>query len=106
METRREVLLFGRYNIAFSERDWEFMCKNRWFTDSPSVEEMEAEFGLCGLRDARDDADANELVASVVSALREIRGLDIEQKCDKAIRSNSNLTARMDKNGNVLIDEV
>jgi len=33
--TTKNIILFNKYMINFDKKDWDFLCKNRWFTDNP-----------------------------------------------------------------------
>lgn len=39
-----EFLLFDCIKVCISEEDWDYLCKNRWFTDAPEVADVRAEF--------------------------------------------------------------
>ncbi len=65
-------LIFGEL-----DEDWKYMCENRFFTDNPEYDHIQAEFttgtGITSQRRDRWDK-ASEYLAEYVQDLREIRG--------------------------------
>ena len=41
---RIKIRLFEKLDIFISESDWDFLCNHRFFTDTPSIDEIDAEF--------------------------------------------------------------
>ena len=39
-----DITLFGELNISITEEDWKFLCIARFFSDNPTIEDIEAEF--------------------------------------------------------------
>ena len=81
------------------------MCDRRWFSNNPQLADIEAEFGMCGARDDRNNAEANEIVQKSVNAYRRIMSIDINEACRNLLESTSNLVARLDGDGNISVDE-
>ncbi len=97
--------LYDKFNITISIDDWLFMCKNRWFSDEPLREDVEAEFGVCGARSAKDNKEANMIVNKTIGTYKRIMQTDIEKDCRKTLNSTSKTVARIDKNGNIYFEE-
>ena len=98
-------VIYGKFDISLSISDWRFMCDRRWFSNNPKLADVEAEFGICGAREARNNAEANEIVQKSVNAYRRFMSIDISEACRNLLESNSNLVARLDGDGNILIEE-
>lgn len=70
--------LYGKFTIAIPANDWAFMCEKRWFSDEPLTADVEAEFGICGAREANDNEEANDIVRKTIAAYKRIMHADIE----------------------------
>ncbi len=64
--------LYDRFHITIPLSEWDFMCSHRWLTDSPDQEDVDAEFGVCGARSARDDWEATAIVRDTIAALHNL----------------------------------
>jgi hypothetical protein len=82
------------------------MCKRRWFSEEPLEGDVEAEFGALGARRAKDDREANEIVRQTIKSYRRFMGEDMEARCRKLIDSTEKTVAKIDKNGNIYIEEM
>jgi hypothetical protein len=98
--------LYNRFLITMPIKDWVFMCKNRWFSDEPEIADVEAEFGVCGARQAKSDEEANEIVRNTVKTYRRIMHADIETECRKFLDSTVRTVARIDENGKIFFEDV
>ena len=86
MDTSSETVsftLYDRFNIIIPVKEWEFMCQKRWFSDTPTQQEVEVEFGVCGARDASDNDEANEIVKKTIEALHDFIEEDTILECQK-----------------------
>ncbi len=73
--------LYDKFTITISIKDWSFMCEKRWFSKEPNIEDVEAEFGVCGAREAQNDAEANKIVQKTVDTYKRIMHADVESDC-------------------------
>jgi len=82
------ITLFNNLDIKVSIDDWEFMCKNRFFTDTPSEEHIQAEF-VSGTGITKNKVHlwgkASKRFAEYISDLREIQELDINTMARKLL---------------------
>ena len=99
-------VLYNKFQIILSIQNWEFMCHYRWFTKEPNREDVETEFGACGARDANDNIEANEIVQKTINTYKRIMNENIVDDCRKLLQTTSKSAARIDKQGNIYIEEV
>ena len=97
--------LYDRFDICLPVKDWIFMCDNRWFSREPYTADVEAEFGVCGAREAKSNKEANEIVQKTVNTYKRIMRSDITNDCRELLNSTSKTVARMDENGNIYFEE-
>ena len=97
--------LYGKFLIVLPVDDWEFMCKYRWFSEEPKTADVEAEFGVCGARNAVSDDEANEIVQKTVNAYKRMMHADIKGDCRRLLDSTSKTVARVDKDGSIYFEE-
>ncbi len=76
----KEMILFDELIIKISEDDWDFLCKNRFFSDAPDEEMLQSEF-VTGTGITRNKKhlwnQASERFSEYIKDLKEIAGLDI-----------------------------
>ncbi len=69
-------VVFGELELHISDEDWKYMCENRFFTDNPEYDDIQAEFvsgtGITSQRRELWDK-ASENFAEYIQELREIR---------------------------------
>ena len=78
----KSVTLFDNLMITISAEDWDFMCKNRFGTDTPSIEDWQMEFvSGTGITSNKKEkwAQANQDFAEYISDLRRIQSLNINE---------------------------
>lgn len=97
--------LYDKFTIKLPIEDWVFMCNKRWFSDTPKTEDVEAEFGICGAREAKNDEEANTIVQKTVNAYKRIMYADVEADCRELLHSTSKTIGRMDQNGHIYFEE-
>ena len=73
--------LYDRFAIKLSIKDWSFMCERRWFSDEPARDDVEAEFGACGAREATDNIEANQIVQNTIDAYKRMMHIDVQNDC-------------------------
>ncbi|MBQ9277969.1 MAG: hypothetical protein IJ224_04970 [Lachnospiraceae bacterium] len=82
--------LFDELIIIINYDDWMFMCKNRFGTETPSYEEIQAEFvtGTGITKNKRELwREANARFTEYINDLKEIRSIDLN-KAARDILSN------------------
>lgn len=83
--TNKRINLFnGQLIINISEEDWAFLCENRFFTDSPEIDSIEADFITgTGITSTAEEkwSNASDKFKDYIDDLRDIMGLNI---CDMA----------------------
>lgn len=98
--------LYDKFDIFLPIKDWDFLCKKRWFSDNPDTEIAEAEFGLYGARNAEDNNQAVECVKRCVTDLRDIMDPDtktgLKEQCNKLLNSDISTLLTFDSNGNLI----
>lgn len=72
-----DITFWNELTVHISPDDWDFLCKNRFLSDNPSLDEVQAEFvsgtGISpNKKHLWNEADAR--FAEYVQELREIRG--------------------------------
>ena len=76
----KELILFDELIVKISEDDWNFLCKNRFFSDAPDEEMLQSEF-VTGTGITRNKKhlwnQASERFSEYIKDLKEISGLDI-----------------------------
>ncbi len=97
--------LYDKFEIFIPVEDWAFMCKSRWFSEEPATADVEAEFGVCGARSARNNEEANEIVQKTINAYKRMMHADIKEDCRELLKSTPKTVARIDKNGHIYFDE-
>ena len=76
----KELVLFDELVVVISEEDWDFMCRNRFFSENPDEEELQAEFvSGTGITTDRKHlwSRVSERFSEYIRDLREISCLDI-----------------------------
>lgn len=66
--------------LTISDIDWDFLCKNRFFTDAPLKEEIQAEFvSGTGITQNKPHLwkEANKRFAEYIEDLREIQQMNV-----------------------------
>ena len=97
--------LYGKFDITISTSNWEYMCHNRWFNENPEQEVVEAEFGICGARKARNTDEATKIVLDTIYMLRDIsEHEDINDECREMLESAKVLYAHLDENGEIVVE--
>lgn len=97
--------LYDKFDIIIPTGEWEYMCHNRWFTEDPEQEVVEAEFGICGARKASTAEEATKIVLNTIDMLRDIHDHeDINRECRDMITSGGVLYAHLDKNGEIVVE--
>ncbi len=78
-----QILLFNECNpliVTVSEDDWVYLCQNRFLTNNPTDEQIEAEFvsgtGVTPNKPWLWDK-ASQLFAEYIAELKEIQEIDI-----------------------------
>lgn len=74
------VNLFNNITLFISEDDWLFMCNNRFFTNNPTIEDVQREFIIgTGITPNKKHlwAEANKRFNEYISELKDIQKLDI-----------------------------
>ena len=97
--------LYDKFDISVPAKDWGFLCQKRWFTDKPSQEEVEAEFGVCGARGALDNDEANMIAKKTIETLRGFIEEDTVQECEKRLDSPKRLVGHISKSGDIYFSE-
>lgn len=76
------ITLFSNLQISISHKDWDFLCENRFFTDSPTIDDIQREF-VTGTGITPDKKylwnNASELFAEYIDDLRDIQKIDINK---------------------------
>lgn len=98
-------VLYNKFNIIVSIEDWHFLCENRWFSKEPYKDEVEAEFGLYGARNAETSEDVLKCIKSCVEDLKDVMETDIRDKCSILLDSNISTLLTIDKDGNLMVKE-
>ena len=68
--------------LTISDKDWEFLCKNRLFNDDPLKEEIQAEFvSGTGITQNKPHLwkEAEKRFAEYIEDLREIQQMDVNK---------------------------
>ena len=80
--------IFNCIKLSISNEDWEYLCKNRWFTNNPELSDIKAEFvsgtGITPNKPHLWDK-ATILFHEYVSELKEIQKIDINSECRKKL---------------------
>lgn len=77
------MTLFRELTVRVSEENWEYLCTNRFFSDTPSEADIQAEFTLgTGIAESNRHL-FSECEAALLFA-NYIRGLMEEDRCRKA----------------------
>jgi len=97
--------LYGKFAIVIPIDDWAFMCEKRWFSDEPKVEDVEAEFGVCGAREALSSEEANNIVRKTIAAYKRMMQANGEDDDRKLLDSTSKTVVRMDKDGKFYFED-
>ncbi len=85
---QRIIRLFDGLQFCVSEDDWKFMCQNRFFSDDPPEDEIQAEFVTgTGITKSKKDlwSQASSRFAEYVEDLRDICGLDVNAMARAAL---------------------
>jgi len=85
---QRIIRLFDGLQFYVSEDDWNFMCKNRFFSENPPMDEVQAEFVTgTGITKSKKDLwnQASSRFADYVDDLREICSLDVTSMARAAL---------------------
>ena len=77
-----DITFWNVLTVHISPNDWDFLCKNRFLSDNPSLDEIQAEFvsgtGISpNKKHLWNEADAR--FTEYVQELREIQGMNINQ---------------------------
>lgn len=97
--------VYDKFDITISMKDWKFMCQKRWFTNRPYKDEVEAEFGLYGARNAKTSEEAFQCVKECIEDLKSVIGADIKDQCNKLIDSDISTFLTIDKDGTLVVVE-
>lgn len=76
----KKIILFNELELYVTKENWDFLCKNRFFTDNPDTELIRAEFvSGTGIHEHKKDLwpIASQSFEAYIEDLREISGLDI-----------------------------
>lgn len=76
----RKIILFHQMILTISDIDWDFLCKNRFFTDDPLKEEIQAEFvSGTGITQNKPHLwkEAEKRFAEYIEDLREIQQMNV-----------------------------
>ena len=96
------TLYNNKFTITIPKEDWNFMCKERWFTDNPEQDLLDAEFGIYGARDAQNNEEAIIIVKNTIKALREI----MYPESNSTITTTINTVAHLSDSGKILLKEM
>lgn len=83
------LIFFEELTVEVSEDDWDFLCKNRLFSNNPSQEDLRAEFvSGTGITPNKRHlwSQASERFAEYIQDLREISCLDINTMARKLLK--------------------
>lgn len=97
--------LFDKFTITIPIKDWQYLCKYRWLTKNPSQEDVDVEFGVYGARTAKNNIDANHIVALAIEDIKRLNNLDVCGLCEDYINSGKHRSATTATNGNIVITE-
>ncbi len=78
----KTIKLWDGLNLTISKKDWDFLCKYRFFSEKPPFDEIRAEFTTgTGITSRKPDlwSHASDAFAEYVEDLRSIMRLDINQ---------------------------
>lgn len=80
----RKFTFYNCIELNISNEDWIYLCKNRWHTDSPQMDDVRAEF-ISGTGITPNTPDmwqkADEAFHDYINELRELQKIDINSKC-------------------------
>ncbi len=89
------LTMFDKIVVNISDEDWDYLCKNRIFSDTPSDEDIRTEFVIgTGITPNTPELwdKADEAFAKYIEDLREIQKLDLNKMCrDKLQADGSNI---------------
>ncbi len=74
------ILLWNALPLHITQEDWDFLCSQRLFTNTPDLEDIEAEFvSGTGITENKQElwAKADMSFAAYIEDLRKILALDI-----------------------------
>ncbi len=77
-----EITFWNELTVHISPNDWDFLCKNRFLSDNPSLDEIQAEFvSGTGISPNKKHLwnEADTRFAEYIQELREIQGMNIKQ---------------------------
>lgn len=76
----KTVILFGQLTLDVPDKDWDFLCKYRFFTQNPSVEDVQTEF-VTGTGITKNKPhmwnEAGKRFSEYVDDLRDIQKMDL-----------------------------
>ena len=80
MTTNKSIKLWDGLELTISEKDWMFLCENRFFSDTPTTEDVITEF-ITGTGITKNKPHlwnkASEEFKEYIKDLRKIQDLDI-----------------------------
>lgn len=77
-----DITFWNELTVHISPNDWDFLCKNRFLSDNPSLDEIQAEFvSGTGISSNKKHlwSEADARFTEYVQELREIQGMNINQ---------------------------
>ena len=79
---------YNTIDVKISDEDWDFLCKNRWFTENPDYEDVRLEFST-GTQITIQDKElwdkASEEFHEYICDLMEIQKIDINSVARKTL---------------------
>ena len=98
--------LYNKFNICLPIKDWQFLCENRWFSNTPDREVVEAEFGLYDARKADNSEEVLQCIKNCIADLKDIMGIDVCEQCNELLDSNTSQLLTINENGELIFKEV
>lgn len=83
-----QIILFEELKVLVNNNDWDYLCKNRFYTNNPTDEMIQSEFITgTGITPNKRKlwSEANERFADYIQDLREIQNLDINNMARKIL---------------------
>ena len=77
----KEIKIFNnQLTVHISNTDWAYLCNNRFFTNAPTLDEIETEIAVgAGVYPSEKEnwATVDEELATYINMLRQIRGTNL-----------------------------